>query len=164
MAARLRQHAFARIHQDDRRIGGGRAGNHVARVLLVTGCVGDDVLARRGREVTVCHVDGDALLTFGREAVEQQRKIEIAALRTALLGVDRERVHLVFEQHARFIQQAANQRALAVIDAAARDESQQALRSGRGLDPSGNGLLWLQRGCHQKYPSCFFFSIEPALS
>ena len=45
MPARLRQHALARIDQDDGQIGGGGAGHHVARVLLMAGRVGDDEFA-----------------------------------------------------------------------------------------------------------------------
>jgi hypothetical protein len=37
VAARLRQHALARVDQDHRQIGGRGAGDHVARVLLVPG-------------------------------------------------------------------------------------------------------------------------------
>ncbi len=47
MAARLRQQPFARIHQHDGEFGGRSARNHVARVLLVTGRVGNDELAAR---------------------------------------------------------------------------------------------------------------------
>ncbi len=63
--ARLFTHAFSGIHQDDREIGGGRAGDHVARVLKVPGRVGDDDLASRRREVAVGDVDGDALFPLG---------------------------------------------------------------------------------------------------
>jgi hypothetical protein len=45
VAAGLRQHALARVDQDDREIGGRGAGRHVAGVLLVAGRVGDDELA-----------------------------------------------------------------------------------------------------------------------
>ena len=45
MAAGLLADAVARVDQDDREVGGGRAGDHVARVLLVARRVGDDELA-----------------------------------------------------------------------------------------------------------------------
>ncbi len=72
--ARLRQHALARVDQDHREVGGRGAGDHVARVLLVAGRVGDDELALVGGEEAVGDVDGDALLALGGEAVDQQAK------------------------------------------------------------------------------------------
>lgn len=169
MAARLREHALARVDQDYREIGGRRAGDHVARVLLVAGRVGDDELASRGREEAVRDVDRDPLLALGRQAVDEQREIEFAALRADLLRIDFELGQLVVEQHVRFVEQATDQCALAVADAAARDEAQQVLglrivvgeRGGMGArERVGRG----ENVCHQKYPSCFFFSIEPAES
>ena len=127
MPARLRQHALARVDQDHREVGGGGAGDHVARVLLVARRVGDDELALVGREEAVGHVDRDALLALGGEAVDQQREVEFAALRADFLRVRLERRELVLEDHLRVVQQAADQRALAVVDAAAGDEPQQAL-------------------------------------
>src|ERR1017187_7242746 len=47
VSAGLRQHAVARIDQDDGEVSGGGAGGHVARVLLVAGGVGDDELDRK---------------------------------------------------------------------------------------------------------------------
>ena len=65
MPARLRADAVAGVDQEDRDVGRGRAGRHVARVLLVAGRVGEDELAPRGREVAVGDVDRDALLALG---------------------------------------------------------------------------------------------------
>jgi hypothetical protein len=127
VAARLRLHAVTGVDQDDGQVGRRGAGDHVARVLLVPRRVGDDELAPVGREEAVGHVDRDALLPLGRQTVDQQREVEIAALRADLLRVGFERRQLVFEQHLRFVQQAADQRALAVVHAAAGDEAQQAL-------------------------------------
>ena len=42
VAAGLRQHPLARIHQHHRQLGVGGAGRHVARVLLMPRRVGDD--------------------------------------------------------------------------------------------------------------------------
>src|SRR3990172_147000 len=63
------------VKQDDGEVGGGRAGDHVAGVLLVARGVGDDEAAAGRGEVPVGHVDGDALLALGLEAVgEEDRK------------------------------------------------------------------------------------------
>src|SRR5256885_11974144 len=63
-------------------VGAAGGGDHVARVLLMARRVADDELAAFGGEVAVGHVDGDALLAFGRQAVGQQRQVGLAALRS----------------------------------------------------------------------------------
>jgi hypothetical protein len=93
-------------------------------------------------------VDGDALLALGREAVEQQREVEVAVDGPVAPGVRLQRGELVVEDQPGLEQQAPDQRRLAVVDGAAGDEAQQALLAQRA----------------QKYPSCFFFSIEAAAS
>ena len=64
--AGLGEHALAGVDEDHGDVGGRRAGDHVAGVLLVAGGVGDDELAALGGEVAVGDVDRDALLTLGR--------------------------------------------------------------------------------------------------
>ena len=162
MPARLREHALARVDEDERAIGGGCARHHVARVLLVARRVGDDVLARVGREEAIGDVDRDALLALGGETVEQQRKVELVALCAHAARVDLERRQLVLEQELRLVQQAADQRALAVVDAAARDEPQEALVL--VLVEVGEDVLGDEVGDVQKYPSIFFFSIDAEAS
>ena len=82
----LRQHALARVDQDDGELGVGGAGRHVARVLLVARRVGDDELAPVGGEEAIGDVDGDALLALGFQPVDQQREIDVAAGRAVLLA------------------------------------------------------------------------------
>ena len=77
VAARLLDHALARVDQHDRHLGGRGARDHVARVLLVPGRVGEDEAPPRGREVAVRDVDRDALLALGAQAVGQQRQVEV---------------------------------------------------------------------------------------
>ena len=60
-------HAVAGVDEHDGDVGGGRAGDHVARVLRVAGRVGDDEAALRRGEVAVGDVDGDALLALGAQ-------------------------------------------------------------------------------------------------
>ncbi len=68
----------ARIDQHQRQVGGGGAGDHVARVLLVARRVGDDELAPGGLEVAVGDVDRDALLALGAQAVGEQGEVHVA--------------------------------------------------------------------------------------
>jgi hypothetical protein len=91
----------------------------------VAGRVGHDELAPRGGEVTVGDVDGDALLALRRQAVEQQRVVELAVLAAGPARVGLQRGQLVLEDQLGLPQQPSDQRALAVVDAAAGDEAQQ---------------------------------------
>ena len=158
MAASLDLHAARGVDQDDREVRGRCAGRHVPRVLLVSRAVRDDVLALLGVEIAVGDVDRNALLALGLEAVHEQRQVDLVAGRAPLAAVARHRRELVLEDLLRVMQHAADQRALAVVDAAAGDEAQEAL-----------GLVTLQEigefhGGHQKYPSRLRFSIAAAWS
>ena len=77
MALGLRQDAVAGVDEDDGQVGRGGAGGHVARVLLVSGRVGDDELAPGRGEVAVGHVDGDALLPLGLQTVGEEGEIDL---------------------------------------------------------------------------------------
>ena len=162
VAPGLGEHALAGVDEDDGEVGGRGAGDHVAGVLLVARGVGDDELAPLGGEEAVGDVDGDALLALGGEAVDQEGEVELAALGADLLRVRLQRGQVVLEDQLRVVQQAADQRALAVVDAAAGDEAQHRLvlvALEIGVDVRGEQLV---HGVgHQKYPSCFFFSMEP---
>ncbi|CAB3731085.1 hypothetical protein LMG24076_05454 [Trinickia soli] len=82
------------VDQDDRRMRRRSARHHVARVLLVARRVGDDELAPRRGEVAIGHVDRDALLALGFQAVGQQRQIDFVA-HGALVLRTRERRQLI---------------------------------------------------------------------
>jgi hypothetical protein len=122
VAARLNQHAFAGVDQHHGGVGRGCAGGHVARVLLVAGRVGDDELAARRGEVAIGHVDGDALLALGAQAVGEQCKINLP-WRGGSLAFDG--AHLIFVDRLRVVEQAADERGLAVVHAARRRKAQQ---------------------------------------
>ena len=109
--------------EHDREVRGGGAGDHVARVLNVAGRVGDDELAPRRGEVAVGDVDGDALLALGAQAVGQQRQVDLGVAAPAAGPLDGG--ELVLEDALRVVQQAADERALAVVDRAGGGEAQQ---------------------------------------
>src|SRR2546427_13041806 len=75
MAARLSHHASARINENDGKVAGARARHEIARVLLVSGRVGDGELSFRGCEIAVSDIDGDALFALRAQAVGEQREI-----------------------------------------------------------------------------------------
>jgi hypothetical protein len=128
VTAGLGQHALARVDEDHRGIRGGRSRGHVASVLLVTGRIRDDERPARRAEEPVRHVDRDALLAFGFEAVDEQREVDVLAGGAVLLAVPLERGELVFQDELRVVEKPSDQGGLAVIHRAARQEAQQALR------------------------------------
>src|SRR3954452_9007465 len=93
----LPENTLARVDQENRKVRGRRAGHHVARVLLMAGCVGDDELAFRAREEAVGNVDGDPLFALGRKAVDEQSEINLLPLGAVPLAVAFERIELVVE-------------------------------------------------------------------
>ncbi len=155
MAAGLDQDALARVDQDDRKLGVRSAGRHVARVLLVARRVGDDEFALVGGEEAIGDVDGDALLPLGLQPVDQKREVDVAAGGAVLLRILFQGREMILEQELGIVEQPADQRRLAVVDAAAGQEAQQRLLLLRSEELSEVG-----GGVHQKYPSFFFFSID----
>ena len=112
---------LARVEQHDGDVGGGRAGDHVARVLDVTRRVGELEPAPLGHERPVGDVDRDALLALGAQAVGEEREVDVAvaAALARLLDV----LHLVDEDLLRVEEQPSDQRRLAVVDRPAGDEA-----------------------------------------
>ena len=107
---RLRDDPCAGVHEDDRQVCRRAAGNHVAGVLLMSRRVSDDEFPPVGREIAVSHVDGDALLAFRLQPVEQEGIINVVARVAITLRVAFQRVELVFIQFLAVIQQAPDER------------------------------------------------------
>jgi hypothetical protein len=80
--------------------------------------VGQDETALRGGEVAVGDVDGDALLALGAQTVGQAREVELAVAPAQV-------VELVGEDRLGVVEQASDQRRLAVVDRAGRREAQE---------------------------------------
>ena len=125
--AGLGNHSLAGVDEDHGQVAVGGAGGHVARVLFVPRRVGDDEFALAGGKVAVRHVNGDALLALGLQAVHQQRQIDAVALRAGGFAVAAQGGELILVDHLRVVQQAADQGALAVVHAAAGEELQNLL-------------------------------------
>ena len=131
VALGLLQHALARVDQHHRHVGSRGARHHVARVLLVAGAVGDDEAPPRGGEVAVGHVDRDPLLALRAQAVGEQREVERARPAAPGAGL-RDVLQLVLEHLLGVVQEAPDQRALAVVDRAGGGEAQQVEGHRRG--------------------------------
>ncbi len=127
VAAGLGEDAVLGIDQQHGEIGGRGAGRHVAGVLDVAGGVGDDEAALLGGEIAVGDVDGDALLALGGQAIDDEGEIDRLAGGAEALGIGGKGRKLVLEEELGIVQQAADQGRLAVVDAAAGEEAQQAL-------------------------------------
>ena len=78
--------------------------------------IGNDEFARGSVEVAVGHVNRNALLALGLQAVGEQRQVGLTAALYAC--------QLVLQHGFAVHQQAANQRALAVVHTAAGDKAQ----------------------------------------
>jgi hypothetical protein len=111
--------------------------------LDVAGGIGDDEAALVGGEIAVGDVDGDPLLAFGGEPVDQQGEIDAVAVGAVAAGIRLEGGELILEQALGIEQQPPDQRRLAVVDAAAGQKAQQAFvlvvaeEGGEGLDLVG---------------------------
>src|SRR5690606_38129787 len=101
---------------------------------------GDDERAPGGGEVAVGDVDGDALLALGPQAVGEQRQVGVGVAPLEAGALDRG--ELVFEDGLRVVEQAPDERRLAVVDAARGGEAEQ---------------------FHQKYPSRLRSSMPASL-
>ena len=111
-----------------------------------------------GKE-SIGDINSDPLLTLRRKAIDQKRKINITTLGAHFFGIALKGGHLIFKNHLCFKQHPPDERAFAVINAAAGNKPQgvEICLLVEVLIDSVNGI---ERCAHQKYPSCFFFSIE----
>ena len=123
MPARLFLHAIHRIDHQHRGGGGGRAGDHVLQELLVTGRIDDEIGTRCRVETDLRRVDGDALVAFGLEGIQQEGPFERHA---ALFRHRLDGFQLAVGHRAGVVDQPSDQRGLAVIDMADDDDGQRA--------------------------------------
>ena len=110
------------VDQHHGRVAACGGSHHVAGVLLMARSVGNDEFALLGGEIAVGHVNGDALLALGFQAVGEQRQIDGRASGAFFQGVE-----LVGEDGLGVEQQAADQGAFAVVYGACCEETQGAV-------------------------------------
>ena len=102
---RLFHHAVAGVDEDDGEVGSGSSRDHVARVLHVARCIGDDELALGRCEIAVRHIDRDALFAFGTQSIGQQT--EVSCFQAFLFAGCLNRFELIFKNAFAVVQQAA---------------------------------------------------------
>src|SRR5262249_40117157 len=99
-----------------------------------------------GGEEAVGDANSEALFALGFQTVHQKREIDVVAVGGELLGILFQRREVILEQHLGVVEQAADQRGLAVVDGAAGEESQEGL-----VFLLGEELLQIDLGSgHQK--------------
>ena len=117
---RLVAHALQRIDDQHGAVGLRGAGDHVAQELGVAGRVDQHDVACAGAKTNLRGVDGDALVALGLQRIEQERPLE----GHAAPGADGlQHLQLALGQAAGLVQQAADQRRLAVVDMADDDNA-----------------------------------------
>ena len=116
VAAAVLAHAFLGVDDQHGGLGARRARDHVLQELDVAGRVDDDVVARSRLEEAARGVDGDALVLLVRQRVEQEGVLERLARALALAAAPPRACPAGSESGVG--QQAADHRALAVIDVA----------------------------------------------
>ena len=107
--------------KNDGKIAVARAGDEIARVLLVARSVRDDEFSFGRREVAVCDIDRDALLAFGLQAVGQEREIDAFAAAPFVFAL--RAFDLILKCALSFDKQSADERRFSVIDIAGGGES-----------------------------------------
>ena len=86
--------------------------------------VGYDELALFSSKKTIGDVDGDALFALCCEAVDEEGKVNLAALGAYTFAVCFKRSKLIFKDHLAVIEQASNQRGFTIVNRATGDETQ----------------------------------------
>jgi hypothetical protein len=72
MSSGLGQHPLARIDQNDGQVGRRSPRNHIAGILLMAWRIRNDEFSLWGREISISHIDGDALFTLGLQSVGKE--------------------------------------------------------------------------------------------
>ena len=127
--------------------------------------ISDNKLTFVSRKEPVSHINRNALLALSFQTIDKQRQVDVFTNSTVLLAVFFQRRKLIFKDQLRIKQQTPDKRRLAVIYTAAGQKTQLVFVF-LCKDIVRNRLISRQLGfeIHQKYPSRFFFSIDPESS
>jgi hypothetical protein len=112
------------VDQNDGQVRRRRTRRHVSRVLLVSRRIRDDEMPLLRREISVGHIDRDLLLALRLEAVGQQREVD-GGPSPETNRVCLKRAKMVLVHTLGVVEQAADQRRFAIVDASHRREPEQ---------------------------------------
>ena len=128
VAARLDETSSAAIDvgENNGQIGRRSAGGHIARVLFVSGRVGNDELALVGGKKTIGDINRNSLLALRGKAIDQESEVEVAALSADAFALGLQTLKLIVEQEFALVEQASDQCGLAIINAAGRTDAEKA--------------------------------------
>ena len=93
----------------------------------MAGRVGDNKFPLFGGEKTISNIDCNALFALGGQPVNQQGEINVFALRAHFAAVGFKACQLVFENHFAVVEQAPDERGLAIVNRTAGDKTQHGL-------------------------------------
>src|SRR6266498_1479718 len=113
MLARLRLRAGLNVDDEQCGVRVGGAGHHVADQLPMSRRVDDDELTRRKRDAYARRIERDRLVALELQCIEHERPFDRDAARSARFL---ERGDLAVGQQVELVQQATEQRRLAVVD------------------------------------------------
>ncbi len=125
MPPALFAHPFVRCDHQNRRIRARCARDHVLQELFVTGRVDDEVVASRRSKRDLRRINRNVLLLLLEQGVEHESKLKFHPFRRARLL---HHVDLSFRQRIRVVQNAPDERGLAVINVADEDDLQRQSR------------------------------------
>ena len=123
MASGLGQDTLSGINQQDGKVGGRGARDHIAGILLMARRVRDNEFAAFGFEIAISDVDGYALFAFGGQPIDQKRKVKLAATRSDRLRIGGQRRRMVVIDASGVVKQATDQGGLAIVHRAAGQEA-----------------------------------------
>jgi hypothetical protein len=92
--------------------------------LFVTRAIGNNEVAMRTVKVAVGYINRNTLLAFRVQTISQQGEVQYITIFVLKTTLAPQRINLIVGKHARVVKQAAQQGALAVIDASTGDETQ----------------------------------------
>jgi hypothetical protein len=123
VAARLFDHALACVDEQHNHVRGGGAGHRVPGVLHMPRAIGEDELPCRSGEVAIRHIDGDALLALGTQAIGEQSKI--SSIETPAPAHLLDMIKSVSQHRIGVEQQPTDQRGFPIVNRARRGKPQQ---------------------------------------
>ena len=125
MTSCLSDHSHAGIYQNNSQIGRRTTGYHITGILFVPRSVSNDKFAVIGREVTIGHINRNALFAFGLQPIQQQSIINVFSCITQPFTIAFQRIELVFIQFLAIEQQTPDQCRLSIVYRTCRQQTQQ---------------------------------------